>query len=100
MLRRERRAPSELELPEPYPPPERSPEATAICVQHEARLHEALGELPAMQREAVRAAFLDGLLHSEAHQALGSRGTPTSRELPRHVASLGWEHMGLIGGCV
>lgn len=71
MLRRERRVPSELDLLELYAPPERSPEAAAICAQHEVRLREALGELPAMQREAVRAAFLDGLPHSEAHQALG-----------------------------
>ncbi len=43
MLRRERRASSELELPEPYAPLERSPEAAVISVQHEVRLRQALG---------------------------------------------------------
>lgn len=71
MLRQERGTPPELERPQPYAPPERSPEAVAIGAQREVRLHEALRMLPTAQREAVRAVFLHDLPHSEAHQALG-----------------------------
>ncbi len=78
-LRRRRYHPPELDLPEPYAP-ENSPEAAAIHAQQEARLRAALHDLPGPQREAVHAAFLNGLPHSEAHQALGiALGTLKSR---------------------
>ncbi len=69
----------ELELPEPYAP-ESSPETAAIHAQQESRLRAALHDLPGPQRDAVRAAYLEGLPHSEAHQVLGiALGTLKSR---------------------
>ena len=78
-LRRRRHLPPELELPEPYAP-ENSPEAVAIHAQQESRLRAALHDLPGPQRDAVLAAYLNGLPHSEAHQELGiALGTLKSR---------------------
>ena len=76
---RRRQRPPQLDLPEPYAP-ESSPEAVAIHAQQELRLRAALHDLPGPQRDAVRAAYFDGLPHSEAHQALGiALGTLKSR---------------------
>jgi RNA polymerase sigma-70 factor, ECF subfamily len=78
-LRRERRQPPELDPPEPHAP-EASPEAVSIHAQQEARLREALRNLPAPQRDAVHAAYFDDLSHSEAQQTLGvALGTLKSR---------------------
>jgi RNA polymerase sigma-70 factor (ECF subfamily) len=78
-LRRRSAIVADLDLPEPSAP-ERSPEAEAIQAQQETRLREALRALPGPQREAVHAAFLNGMPHSEAHQALGiALGTLKSR---------------------
>lgn len=78
-LRRQRRRMPEIALPDPCSP-EDSPEATAIHAQRESRLRAALRDLPGPQRDAVHAAFLNDLPHSEAHQALGiALGTLKSR---------------------
>jgi len=77
-LRKQRRRP-ELDLPEPYAS-EPGPEAATIHTQQEARLREALRDLPDAQREAVRAAYITDLPHSEAHRDLGiALGTLKSR---------------------
>jgi len=79
VLRRELRRTPDLDLPEPYVS-EASPEAAAIHAQREARLREALHRLPLSQQEAVRTAYLNGMSHNEAHQALGiALGTLKSR---------------------
>ena len=78
-LRRQRDQPPDFGLPAPW---ERdlSPEAAAIQAQRDQRLRAALRDLPDAQDAAVRAAYLDDLPHSEAHQALGiALGTLKSR---------------------
>ncbi len=69
----------EFDLPDPYAP-ENSPETAVIHAQQESRLRAALHDLPGPQRDAVRAAYFEGLPHSEAHQVLGiALGTLKSR---------------------
>lgn len=79
-LRREaRRSSPELDLPEPSAP-DGTPEDAAIHAQQEARLRQALGQLPAAQRDAVLTAYLCSLSHQESNRTLGiPLGTLKSR---------------------
>lgn len=62
--------------PEPAPPPDAGVEAA----QREAQVAAALADLPAEQREMVRAAFYEDLSHSEIAERFGlALGTVKSR---------------------
>jgi RNA polymerase sigma-70 factor (ECF subfamily) len=49
-----------------------SPLTLLLTAEHRGAIEEALGRLPAEQREAVALAFLEGLSHREVAERLGA----------------------------
>jgi RNA polymerase sigma-70 factor (ECF subfamily) len=77
--RRGRHAEIEREVAEPAPPAP-SPEATADLSLRSTKLHAALAELTALERETLDAAFYEGLTYSEIAERQGvPLGTVKSR---------------------
>jgi RNA polymerase sigma-70 factor, ECF subfamily len=80
LFRRDRRADIDAEDPALRPQAEQVPDAALEARQREARVRQAMAELPEAQRELVRVAFYEDLSHSEIAERTGvPLGTVKSR---------------------